>query len=81
MRVMRKSACDQFALAVLASSEMEHHMVVCVCNAIKETQVREAARNGATSACQAYRSLGRQPKCGQCVPFARSIIDAERAAA
>lgn len=56
-------------------------MVVCVCNAIRERDVRQAARDGATSACAAYRALGRQPKCGQCVPFARSIIDQERAAA
>jgi bacterioferritin-associated ferredoxin len=56
-------------------------MVVCVCNAIREFAVKEAARAGARSACQAYRSLGCQAKCGQCVPFARAIIDAERAAA
>lgn len=56
-------------------------MVVCICNAIRERDVRAAARNGATSAYQAYRALGRQPKCGQCVPFARSIIDSERAVA
>ena len=56
-------------------------MVVCVCNAIRESDVRMAARTGALTACQAYRSLGRQPKCGQCVPFARQIIDQERAAA
>lgn len=56
-------------------------MVVCVCNAIRECQVREAARAGSMTACQAYRSLGRQPKCGQCVTFARAIIEEERAAA
>lgn len=56
-------------------------MVVCICNAIREQDVRKAARNGARSACQAYRTLGRQPKCGQCVPFARAIIDEECAAA
>ncbi|MEN3749221.1 (2Fe-2S)-binding protein [Sphingomonas sp. HF-S3] len=56
-------------------------MVVCVCNAVRERDVRAAARDGAKSACQAYRSMGLQPKCGQCVPFARAIIDAERAAA
>lgn len=56
-------------------------MVVCVCNAIRERDVRAAARAGATSACQAYRALGREPKCGQCVSYARSIIDSERAAA
>jgi bacterioferritin-associated ferredoxin len=56
-------------------------MVVCVCNAIRENDVRAAARKGATSACQAYRALGRSAKCGQCVPFAREIINEERAAA
>ncbi|UVO49781.1 (2Fe-2S)-binding protein [Sphingomonas sp. SUN019] len=56
-------------------------MVVCVCNHIRECQVRDAARAGSTTACQAYRTLGRQPKCGQCVTFARAIIDEERAAA
>lgn len=56
-------------------------MVVCICNAIRETQVREAARNGSATTCQAYKMLGRQPKCGQCVPFARAIIDSERAVA
>ncbi len=56
-------------------------MVVCVCNAIRERDVRQAARCGANTACQAYRQLGCQAKCGQCVPFARAIIDDERAAA
>lgn len=56
-------------------------MVVCVCNAIRERDVRAVARDGAQSACQAYRALGMQPKCGQCVPFAREIINSERAAA
>lgn len=56
-------------------------MVVCVCNAIREHDVRQAARGGATSACQAYKSLGLGSKCGQCVPFAREIIREERAAA
>jgi bacterioferritin-associated ferredoxin len=59
----------------------ESAMVVCVCNAIRENDVRRAARSGAMSACQAYRALGRQAKCGQCVPFAREIIDEERAIA
>ena len=56
-------------------------MVVCICNAIRERDVRDAARQGSTTACQAYRSLGCQAKCGQCVSFARAIIDSERAAA
>ncbi len=56
-------------------------MVVCICNAIGEREVRSAARAGATCPRSAYQALGRQPKCGQCFAFARCVIDSERAAA
>ena len=56
-------------------------MIVCVCNAIKEREVRDAAQKGARSPARAYRDLGCQVKCGQCVPFARDIIGRERATA
>ncbi|QYE34805.1 MULTISPECIES: (2Fe-2S)-binding protein [Sphingosinicellaceae] len=55
-------------------------MVVCVCNAIRERDVRSAARGGCATPCAAYASLGRRPKCGQCLPFARAIIAEELAA-
>lgn len=56
-------------------------MIVCNCNAIRERQVREAARAGHADPLSAYASLGRRPRCGMCVPFARQIIEEERAAA
>lgn len=56
-------------------------MVVCVCNAIREKDVRAAVRRGANDPCSAYAALGRRPRCGQCVPFARQIIAEERAIA
>ena len=56
-------------------------MVVCICNAIRETEIRAAARSGCHTPCRAYASLGRQARCGQCGPYARQIIDAERAVA
>jgi len=56
-------------------------MVVCVCNAIREKDVRAAVRQGANSPCSAYATLGRRARCGQCVPFAREIIESERACA
>jgi bacterioferritin-associated ferredoxin len=56
-------------------------MVVCICNALKETDVRQAARDGASCPTSAYRTLGRKPRCGQCFSFARDIIAAERATA
>lgn len=52
-------------------------MVVCICNAIRETDVRAAARKGASCPRSAYESLGRRPRCGQCLPYARSIIEDE----
>jgi bacterioferritin-associated ferredoxin len=55
-------------------------MIVCVCNAIRERELRDAARAGAGCPASAYRSVGRKPRCGQCLPFAREIIEAERAA-
>lgn len=54
-------------------------MVVCVCNAIREKDLKEVAREGCATPCSAYARLGRRPKCGQCVSFARTIIAAERA--
>jgi bacterioferritin-associated ferredoxin len=56
-------------------------MVVCICNALRETQVRDAARAGAASPSCAYRRLGAQVRCGQCIPFAREIIQDVRATA
>ena len=56
-------------------------MVVCICNAIRERDVRDAARAGSTRPKCAYARLGRQVQCGQCLPFARSIIASELATA
>jgi bacterioferritin-associated ferredoxin len=55
-------------------------MVVCHCNAIRERDVREAVRSGAQCPLSAYASLGRRPRCGQCLPFARELIAEEQQA-
>jgi bacterioferritin-associated ferredoxin len=56
-------------------------MVVCVCNAIKEAEVRDAVRKGASCPHSAYQALGRRPRCGTCLPYARAIVDEETIAA
>ena len=56
-------------------------MVVCMCNAIREKDVRAAARSGASCPIAAYASLGRSPRCGRCLSFARQIIAEEACAA
>ncbi|MDE0879078.1 MAG: (2Fe-2S)-binding protein [Sphingomonas bacterium] len=55
-------------------------MVVCICNAIRESDVRSCARDGCSTPCQAFASLGRRSKCGQCAAVARAIIAEERSA-
>lgn len=57
-------------------------MVVCVCNAIRERELRDVARDGQLRCAKAaYAQLGRKPKCGQCLPFARNIISETAATA
>jgi bacterioferritin-associated ferredoxin len=56
-------------------------MFVCICNGIRETELRKAARDGATCPTSAYAMFGKRPRCGQCFSFARQIIASERAAA
>ena len=52
-------------------------MIVCVCNAITEDEVRDAARAGATSPNAAYARLGSEPHCGCCLVYAQELIDQE----
>lgn len=57
-------------------------MVICVCNNIREKQLRDAAlRDDAVSACATYRALGCRAKCGQCLPTAQAILTQARTAA
>ena len=54
-------------------------MIVCVCNVIREEELRGAARKGATCPVDAYKALDCEPICGCCLDCAQDIIDDERA--
>ncbi|QHL91593.1 (2Fe-2S)-binding protein [Sphingomonas changnyeongensis] len=54
-------------------------MIVCNCNAIRERDVRHAARQGYCDPLSAYKALGCRPRCGQCIPYAREVIEDARA--
>ena len=56
-------------------------MVVCICNAIREQDLKDALRDGAARPAEVYARLGRRPKCSQCLSFAQSIISRETATA
>jgi bacterioferritin-associated ferredoxin len=53
-------------------------MIVCSCNVITETEVREAARKGSRTPEAAYATLGCEPQCGCCLDYAQELIDEER---
>lgn len=56
-------------------------MYICICNAIRETDLREAAIGHEGDAEATYLTLGKRPNCGQCLGKAGKIIEEERVAA
>jgi len=53
-------------------------MYVCVCNAIRETDLRAVAHRTSGDAEAAYAALGKAPQCGTCLCEADEILDDER---
>ena len=50
-------------------------MYICVCNALNEKTLRQAAQkiDGKVSAAKVYKSLGVRPQCGKCLPDAQDF--------
>ena len=53
-------------------------MYVCICNAIKETELRNLAMGCTGTAEELYMCLGRQPQCRQCLDEADEIVTEAR---
>jgi bacterioferritin-associated ferredoxin len=49
-------------------------MYVCVCNAVTDRQIREAARLGARSLSDLQRELKVATCCGRCADCAREVL-------
>ena len=54
-------------------------MYVCICNALREKDLRAAARCCRDGAEDLYAKLGRTPQCRQCLDEATEIVADERA--
>jgi bacterioferritin-associated ferredoxin len=52
-------------------------MIVCVCNAIREDELRAVARDGATEPVGAFKAFDCEPLCGCCLDCAQEVIDDE----
>lgn len=53
-------------------------MFVCICNAIREGDLRKAACTTTGDAEAVYAKLGKRPNCGQCLSQADAILLEER---
>ena len=53
-------------------------MYVCICNAIRESDLRVAARCTSGDAEAVYTALGKKPNCGQCLEDAQLLIEEAR---
>ena len=62
------------------SQESSTNMYVCVCNAIRESELRHAARHTSGDAEACYAALGKRPDCRQCLDDADIILLEEREA-
>ncbi|MCZ8326162.1 MAG: (2Fe-2S)-binding protein [Sphingomonadaceae bacterium] len=54
-------------------------MYICVCNAIRESELRDAARRCPGDPDAVYEALGCRPQCGQCLDEAAELLIEERA--
>ena len=52
-------------------------MYICICNAIKEIELRETVHKGARNAEGAYSDLGVKFECAQCKEHAEDVINDE----
>jgi len=57
----------------------ENFVYTCICNAIRECDLRRAARRCGGDAEQVYAELGKRPQCGHCLDEAEEILFEERA--
>jgi bacterioferritin-associated ferredoxin len=51
-------------------------MIVCVCKAVSDRQIRHAVKGGANSLRDLTRELGVGTCCGKCLPEAKSALAA-----
>jgi len=53
-------------------------MYVCICNAIRESELRRVARDSGGDAEAVYAAMGKRPNCGSCLEDADTILFEER---
>lgn len=73
--VLRHPSSDT-VLTIIRIRVHNSTMIVCVCKAVSERQIRAAVKGGATSLRDLTRDLGVGTCCGKCLPEAKSTLAA-----
>ena len=63
---------------VIRINQRGRDLYVCICNAIRESELRNAARRCGGNAEACYALLGKRPNCGSCLDEAEDMIFEER---
>ena len=63
-------------LTIIRIRVHNNNMIVCVCQAVSDRQIRTAVKAGATSLRDLTRELGVGTCCGKCLPEAKSALAA-----
>lgn len=50
-------------------------MIICICNRLSESAIRQAAGAGAVSIDHVFEHCGGQVNCGKCLDFMEEILD------
>ena len=58
----------------VSTKEIRWAMYICICNAIRECELRTVARCTGGDAEGVYAALGKKPNCGQCLEEAEALI-------
>jgi bacterioferritin-associated ferredoxin len=71
---MRSPAGGMYVLTIIRIRVENTHMIVCVCKAVSDRQIRAAVKGGATHVRDLSRQLGLGTCCGKCLPEARLAL-------
>jgi bacterioferritin-associated ferredoxin len=75
-----RSTCVWLAISIgFLKPKVSLPVIVCSCNALRESQIRDMVRTGIRCEREAYARLGCRPQCGQCLTFAREVVRSEGA--
>ncbi len=50
-------------------------MFVCICNALRDTEIQAAAGDNVSTVAQVFERCGTRPRCGKCVPDVAQMIE------